>query len=183
MIFWWLLLIPLFFFIDSAYSYYRLDKIYDSYFHWLMDHSSTKVIRKRSALKKLIAHAGVSAPFLPTVEPMGWGQLASFKIDVLGNFPSNREDIVKITCLTIQDALGVYKSRMWASVNPLSWVHALVFLPQSIISYLGLSTDTALAKFIQLVWWMLCSVFALAKAAYTDKINQIISVIFSMLMQ
>lgn len=178
-----LLLIPLFFLIDSAYSYYKLNKIYDSYFEWLKGHSSTRVARKRSALKKLIAHAGVSNPSLPTVEPMGWGQLASFKIDVLENFPSNREDITQVTCRVIQDALGVYKDRMWSAINPLSWIQTFVFLPQSIIGYLGLSTDTVLTKLLQLIWWALCSAFALAKVFYADKINQIIAIILHIISQ
>lgn len=172
-----LLFIPLSFFIDSAYSYYKLNRIYDSYLCWLMDHSSTNVARKRSALKKLIAHAGISNPFLPTVEPMGWGQLASFKIDVLENFPSNREDMAKVACRIILDALGVYNDRMWSSINPLFWIQVFVFLPQSIIDYLGLSTNTVLTKLLQLVWWALCSAFALAKVCYADKTNQIISAI------
>lgn len=181
--FLWLLLIPLFFLIDSAFSYYRLSKIYNSYVSWLTNHSSTNVARNRSVLKKLITHAGVSNPSLPTVEPMGWGQLASYKINVLDNFPSNREDIAIITFRTIQDALGVYENRIWASINPFSWVRALVFLPQSIIGYLGLSTDTVLTKLLQLAWWAVCSAFALVKVLYADKMNQIITAVLRIVLQ
>lgn len=178
-----LLFILLFFLIDSAYSYYKLNKIYDSYFNWLMDHSSTNVARKRSALKKLIAHAGISNPSLPTVEPMGWGKLVSFKIDVLENFPSNRKDIANVTCRIILDALGVYKDRMWSSLNPLFWIQSFVFLPQSIIRYLGLSTDTVLTRLLQLAWWALCSAFTLTKVFYADKIDQIIPAILHIILQ
>lgn len=179
----WLLLIPLFVLIDSAYSYHKLNKIYDAYYLWLTDHSSAGAARERSMLKKLIAHAGVSNPSIPTVEPLGWGRLASFNIDILENFPSNREDIAKLTCRAIQDALGVYKNRMWASVNPLSWIQFLVFLPRSIIGYLGMNTDTVLSKFLQLVWWIICSAFALAKMVYADKINQILNAILHIVLQ
>ena len=170
-------------FSSSTALTHTINKIYDSYFEWLRGHSSTRVARKRSALKKLIAHAGISNPSLPTVEPMGWGQLASFKIDVLENFPSNRKDITQVTCRVIQDALGVYKDRMWSVINPLSWIQIFVFLPQSIIGYLGLSTDTVLTKLLQLIWWALCSVFALAKVFYADKINQIIATILHIISQ
>ena len=54
---------------------------------------------------------------------------------------------------------------------------------QSIIGYLGLSTDTVLTKLLQLIWWALCSAFALAKVFYADKINQIIAIILHIISQ
>ena len=67
--FLWLLLIPVFIFVDSAYSFWQLNRIYQKYMLWFRGDVTVNIARERSALHRLITHAGIADRAIPRIHP------------------------------------------------------------------------------------------------------------------
>lgn len=156
----------------------------DVFFTWLATgKKGIQLLQGRSTIKKLIKDANLSDPRLPWVQPTGYGLVASSTISVFDNFPSRYEDIARVTTQYINDAIGVYRSRCWQTFNPLYWIQAIIFLPRSVMSYLGASPETISVKLLQLLWWLIVSVGTVAFALYKDELKTVIELWIESLMK
>lgn len=165
---YYLLVIPVYLFIDSVVSYYRLNNIYHKYILWVTTTTKVNILGEKSALKSLIRHAGVEDSIFPDAQLIGYGQVATYRCSVLDNFPSNRQDMAAHTSRMIEEALGVYRDRMWNAFNPLSWIHALIFLPTTVISYLGIGVKNIFAKTLQFIWWFIAVSISVIQFTYPN---------------
>lgn len=178
----WLSLIPLYVFIDSAVSLYQLKRTNKEYFLWLDDSGAHNVAEKRSKLKTLIAHANIPDAKIPVAQPVGFSHVAHATVSVLENFPSQRADIASGFLSLIDDAIGVYKARMWNAFNPLWWINALIFLPRSICTYLNVKADSFFVKAGQILWWVVGTMFTIYKLLFPDNLTRLAQEIYHMLL-
>lgn len=178
----WLLLVPLYIFIDSAVSLHQLERIYKEYFLWLSDSRTHNVAEKRSKLKSLIAHANIPDAKIPVTQPVGFSYVAHATVSVLENFPSQRADIAECLLSLINDAIGVYKDRMWNAFNPLWWINTLIFLPRSICTYLNVKADSLFVKMGQLMWWAVGTAFAVYKLLFPDNLTHLLEELYHTLL-
>lgn len=178
-----LLLIPLYIFLDSAVSLYRLQRIYSDYLEWLeKTHASNIHLRqKKSQLKQLITHANVSDAIMPVVEQVETNFVMSSNVSALDNFPIKHQRISTVLVTLINDAIGVYKARMWNAFNPLWWINTLVFLPRSICTYLNIKADGLFMKIGQLLWWTVGAAFAAYKLLFPENLTSLAQEIYHML--
>lgn len=179
-----LLLIPLYIFLDSAVSLYRLQRIYSDYLEWLeKTHASNIHLRqKKSQLKQLIAHANVSDAIMPVVEQVETNFVMSSNVSALDNFPIKHQRISTALVTLINDAIGVYKARMWNAFNPLWWINTLVFLPRSICTYLNVKSDSFLVKVAQILWWVVGTMFTIYKLLFPDNLTRLAQEIYHTLL-
>mgnify|MGYP000859111453 FL=1 len=172
----WLLLIPLYILMDSAVSFYRLRSIYADYCEWLGSAPANNIHlrQKRSLLKQLLTHANVSDAQVPIVEPMEMNHVMSSNVSALDNFPAKHKRISSVHITLINDALGVYKERMWNSFNPLWWVSVLVFFPRSLCVYLGVEAGNLAVKIVQVLWWLAGIVFTVYKLFFPENLKHLL---------
>ena len=167
-----LLLIPLAFFCNAAYNLYRLNYFYDAYILWLVTGKNSAVlIEGKSELKSLISSSGAIVPILPDAQPIGYMQIVTYKFNVLDQFPSNRRDVCTLTIQSILEAKGIYKHRLWQSINPFYWIKTVLFLPKIILEYLGAKPENIVSKIFQLFWWA----FGLSVSLYPEYFRDLLS--------
>ncbi|MCY7990976.1 hypothetical protein [Bacillus haynesii] len=133
----------------------RCGKLIEWYEKWLLDKNFNKDLNEyRTEVKKLVDRAGLKGLKIPYEEPIGFGHIRTMTISPIDQFPFRDQKIAITILRTLSAAKGVYKRRMWASFNPIAWLETVVFLPSILLNYLGLEKDKLLAKFFNMVWWI-----------------------------
>ncbi len=142
-----------------------------------IDGTHVELLRRAPKVKQLVADANIEEGKVPVAQAMGYGQIATFKASPLDNYGNLREDMVGTTHQLMQRALGHYWDRFKESASPFFWIEAVVFLPRSILGYLGISGQSAVVKIASMGWWAVGIVGGFIIAAYTDDINALIHAI------
>lgn len=122
------------------------------YFDFLKQKDTNLSTYKRSIVN-LFKRAGVKDSYIPTVNAVGYGQIASFNASIFANFPNLFKDHVSITLNMFDEAIGVYRSRIFETFNPFFWVECIIFLPKNILQYLGIDSEKVIVKIFQVIWW------------------------------
>ena len=143
------------------------------YKKWL-GNQSWVFLEKKIKVSSLIKGAGLSDCYVPYAEPIGYGYIATHEMSVLNNFPHNRRDIAQLTVELFHNAIGVYKSRMYETVNPLFWIETFIYLPKTIFTYLGAKADSFLVKSFQILWWIIDAIIAVLIAVYHKELSDLI---------
>lgn len=153
------------------------------YLNWLKDTDNKKyqkIYEYKFFLKEVIKITGVRNDYTTTfVEPLGFGQIKTSKLNVIENFPNNNSDMVNNILRLISEIKGVLKERLWGTINPIYWLNAIIFLPQKILKYLGLKESSITAKILNLLWWFIAIPIAILQEYFSDKLKTLIEKIFS----
>jgi hypothetical protein len=112
-------------------------------------------LTQKQEIINLFNRANISDSALPSIQEMGYGKLATFNAPVMRNMFSNDGRIVCIVNDMFNEAKGAYRQRSLESFNPIFWIESIIFLPRSIISYLGLSTESIMTKILLILWWFI----------------------------
>ncbi|CDX02168.1 Hypothetical protein DPCES_2281 [Desulfitobacterium hafniense] len=145
-------------------KYLQCKRYSNQYLTWAVGGDDPSILQTKSQVIKLINSAGIEDVKIPWVQPMGYGKLSSFSAGVLLNYPSKQADMARITYYLFENAIGVYKSRIFEGFNPLFWVELFIFLPKNTLSYLGVSSEGLAVKLSQLIWWSVCAITSFAFA-------------------
>lgn len=141
-------------FIYQYHQYRRCEKFKTWYEKWLLDANFKKDLNQyRMELKSLIYRAGLKNIKIPFEEPIGGGHIRTMTINPIDQFPTRIQVIAFSILRNISAAQGVYKKRMWASINPIQWIEFIIFLPSIILSYLGLEKENSISKIFNVIWW------------------------------
>lgn len=143
------------------------------YIEWCIG-ANPNLRRKHHQVIKLFKEAGVKDSVFPLVEPVGLGQIATYKLSIFDNFPNRTETAVGITGVMFDQAIGVYYSRAFETFNPFYWIEFIIYLPRNILSYIGVPTENSTTKVLQFFYWFVGSVLTLIYTAYSDEISEII---------
>ena len=104
--------------------------------------------RYRNEVISLFKKAYVPDVYTPVVDSVGLGLLASGNVSLFTMFPSKRAAFI-----------AEYLN-MFDAINPLYWVETVVFLPKTILRYIGLDSDKTAFKLcnvlLSFIWWALC---------------------------
>lgn len=161
---WWIIFvvsIMAFKFFKNLTDMNFLKKRFADYERWNSqpsDQLSQRVLQTKSQTIKLLEDAGVKSPHLPIVQPMGYGQLASFSASAYLNYPSQYQDLVIGMLSAMQEGIGVYKTRMFDAVNPFYWIKAVVYLPVNALKSIGINHDSVLSKILQGLYWIVITI-------------------------
>lgn len=162
----------------NFYNYKTCQKYYRLYIDWLADNSD-ELMQYRGRVIKLLERAGVKDSSIPTTQPMGFGQVASFNASAFDNFPSNVAGFAALMNAKFMEAMGEYKSRMFDSINPLYWIDAILFLPKHFLSYLGINKKSLSFKIsnvvLSVLWWAICICIAIFRPQIDQFIIEFVS--------
>lgn len=71
-----------------------------------------------------------------------------------------------------EEAEGAFRKNMIDSINPFYWVDLIIFLPKTLLSYLGISSETSAYKIcnvlLTFIWW----VFGIFLVYYKPQLQQ-----------
>jgi len=172
---YYILAIPLYKLITNLINFYNAKKLLDLYITWLAQNKDyKKLAQEKQTFNELIKKANITDPHIQTVQPMGYGKLASFKASIAENFPSRLADFASVTQETLLQIQGIFKKRCWETFNPLYWLNLLIYLPQNLLQYLGFCGKNIFTKLLQLLWWIIGIFTAAATQLYPDLCRQIV---------
>ncbi|UVI32064.1 hypothetical protein [Paenibacillus spongiae] len=124
------------------------------YMNWLNSgEARIDLMEHQHMVTTLVNKAGKGDIRVPVSQAMGYGQIANFKADPFAAFPNRLESVAHITIQTLKSCIGIYRFRCFESFNPIYWLGLIVFLPRSILLYLGVESKSIVTKVFNLLWW------------------------------
>ena len=123
-----------------------------------------------AAVTKLFKSADLTDRIIPVVQPVGFGQVLQGQTSLFNNMANRREDVVSNMIACFSTARGTFKNRITENFSPIFWINCILFLPRTVLEYLGISGESLIAKLLQLVYWVAAPLFALLR----DEIHQFI---------
>lgn len=150
-------------FYKALLNFTRLKRLqrYEKEFMSFLSDESSKIDEHKMQTIALLKKAGIPDSQMPVTQSVGFGHFASFNASVYHNFPTTDRTIANTALLMFKNAIGVYKSCIIESINPLYWIDLIVFLPKNILIYIGLNMDNSSSKlwnvFLSFIWWLLCA--------------------------
>ena len=164
----------------NLFRFFRCKHFLGEYYKWLQG-TELNLVESQSEVIELFKKAGIRDALVPHAAPMGYGQVLTGTVGVFVNFPSNRQDAAQIIINMFHRAIGIYRRRIWQSVNPFSWIEFIIYLPQNTLLFLGVSGPNLLTKIFQLIYWFVAVIFALAAAFYATESRAFLDRIFKLI--
>jgi hypothetical protein len=167
---WVLLAIFAYKFVDNLVKWFKCINLKDQYVDYLMTNNGVgKLLQSKKSVQDLILSAGVSDYKVPWTQPAGYGLVHTMQPSVLSQFPSRLEPFEQTTLRMFEEAIGVYKNRVWESLSPLYWINVVIWLPKRFLVYLGINDSNFTAKIINSLFQFLYWLAGLAFIAYNDE--------------
>lgn len=138
-----------------------------------------KMFELKQKIILLLKNANVTDAVVPNVEAVGYGLVSTCNISVFDNFPHNRRDMFEIMKNKFHEAIGVYRSRMIDTINPIFWVQYIIYLPKNILIYLGLKNKNIFIKIVQILWWIVGLIFTIFLTVYQTELTSFIKLIIN----
>lgn len=131
-------------------------------------------VTHKNQIINYIKNSGVKDKYIPVVQPLGYGQLASSSVSVFSNILNPRQDIAQIVMESLLEAKGNYLSKFINSFNPFYWIRIIIFIPKYLFSYLGLKEESIIIKIFQIIYWVIAVVFTFLIAIFPEEIKNFI---------
>ncbi|WP_319520995.1 hypothetical protein [uncultured Sphaerochaeta sp.] len=158
----------------NVYRLIRIRILFNRYIAWLIKERKATIVKNKSEVIDLWKHAGISDSYIPRVDALGLGQVASYKQPLFHSFPSNLEDMATTTQKAFLEAIGVYKKRAIDSVNPIEWIILIVYLPQRFLASIGITKPKAVINISQGLYWLAGVFLTIVFALYPVEIRSAI---------
>lgn len=127
---------------------------YDREYSLYLSNPEKNFAENTGPLVQLFKAAGVADRQIPYVEPMGYGQLLQGHTLLFSNIGNLRDSVVANMIACFAEAKGVYKHRILENFSPLFWIRSILFLPRTLLAYLGVKGDSLITKLFQLLYWL-----------------------------
>lgn len=155
--FLYLLIIPMIFFILNLSKWISSNRFLTNYQLFWRDRENMKMKTLKSKTQEIISlleGADIAPLIIITASPIGYGRIQEGDTSSFDNFFHNDQRFVEYNTLALYRAKEVYRKRMIRSINPLAWLEVLIFLPQTILKYLGVSEKNITSKILNIIYWV-----------------------------
>lgn len=160
----------------NCYRYRQCVRLSARYEQWLKD-QKVDIVLDKSQVLDLFARAGIKDTVLPCPQLRG-PILLNGRLSIFENFHNPEPQVAGCYLNKFSEAIGFYKSHMYAALNPLIWVETFLFWPRSIIKGLGLDPEKAGIKAVSIlltgVWWVVGFFFAVFESNIKDFILHVL---------
>lgn len=157
--------------ISNIINFFKALSYKDEYIRFL-ENKRNHISRYKQQTIKLFKKAGITDISTPITEWTGYGHYATIEASVFTNFPSNKNIIVYPALDMFENAIGIYRSRIIESFNPIYWIETILFLPQNSLIYIGLDSDKSSYKLLNVlitsIWWFFGIVFTFYRSNILD---------------
>jgi len=165
--------VALFKLLVNTSKYIQCKRYLKKYLDWVAD-PTWQLVEHKSKVIKLLQDAGVKDSYRGIAEPLGYMQIQTANVSVMANFPNRRRDFFVIMKGMFHQAIGVYRSRILETFNPLYWIEFLVNLPRQVLNYLGVSSESLVTKIFQLIYWTVSALLGFLFALYRSEIQTLV---------
>lgn len=153
-------------FITNLINYNRCKKFEERHLNWI-NNKDDDFPKNKSEVISLFKRAGIKDSHVNVVTPITYQHISTNNISVFENFPSILRPVYAAALSMFDDAIGVYRKRMFDSFNPLYWIDCILFFPRHALEYLGISPDNLSFKISNLIltilWWLIGAAFLFFK--------------------
>lgn len=129
-------------------KYYKF--LYDDF----IENNSISIFQHKNHVVELFKKANISNNSYPITQFTGYNMVANGHTSVFTAFPTKDIRFLQPTELAFNNAIGVFRGRIFECLNPVYWVDCVLFLPKNILKYLNVSVESILVKFCQLIYWL-----------------------------
>ena len=161
-------------FLINLSKYLQCKRYFEDYKRYI-EGGGWKIVEHSLQIVKLFEDAGVEDATVTHVEEIGYGNLQSSRPSVFRNISIKRQDIASHVVTMFHQAIGVYRSRMIETINPLFWIETIIFLPRQFMKYLGVSSESLATKILQAIYWTFGVLFGLYKVEFETLLKDWIS--------
>jgi hypothetical protein len=154
-------------------KYFQCKHYLKEYLHWVVD-PTWGLVEHKSKVLKLLQDAGVKDSHRGIAQPLGFMQIQTSNVSVMANFPNRRDDFFVLTRGMLHQAIGVYRSRILETFNPLYWIEFIVNFPKQVLSYLGVSPEKLVVKIAQFVYWVVGAVVGFLLTLFRPEIETLV---------
>lgn len=162
--------------LSNLLKYLRVKKLYKEYYAWLAEQDKEDTFTThRNEILQLFKNAGVKDSYIPMTQPMGYGQIAQFSASVFNNLTHKNKHIAASVDEKFLEVIGIYRKRCIDSFNIFYWIDLIIWLPKSVINYLGLSSENIFTKTTQLLWWLITPIGLLFREQFVEWLQSIFS--------
>ena len=151
-------------------KYIQTKRYLSKYLKWVAK-GGTKLLEDKSQVVSLFQAAGIKDQEIGASELVGYGKIRVGSASIFDNFPNAREDYAQAIVRMFHQAIGVYRSRIFETFNPLYWIEVIINLPKQTLIYLGLSSESVVIKIAQLGWWAVAAVAGFVYALYRPDVE------------
>lgn len=102
------------------------------------------------------------------------GVLNARQADLVASFPSTHTAFVKDYFQILRNFVDHYQLEYQDALSFKYWFNCVVFLPQKVLSYLGLNSDGPLGKISNIIYWTLSFIWTVFEARLIELIKQIL---------
>lgn len=143
---------------------------YDKKYTLYLSSSAINFKEYNSAVVQLFKKASLPDLQIPYVQPIGFGQLIQGNTSFFGNLDNRREDVVGGMLKYLAEAKGTFKHRIIENFSPLFWIDCVLFLPRTVLEYMGVDGNGVITKVFQLLYWVAAPLLLV----FRDKLSQYI---------
>lgn len=151
------LLIVVYKFLTNLLHYFRIKTLH-KYFYEFMDGKRDNMNLYRQEVLSLFRKAHVKDVKTPVSESIGYGQIVNATVSVFSMFPSLRPQFSSTALNMFEEAEGAFHKNMLDSFNPFYWIDLIIFLPKTLLAYIGVSSEVTSYKICNLlltfIWWI-----------------------------
>lgn len=148
----------------------RYLKLYKSY----VEEPRNSFAQHKSQIIRLFQAASIEEPHVSHIEHEGYGHLTSGTVSTFANLMNTDYSVVSFNVFAFNQAIGVFRTRMFESLNPLFWIEAIIMLPKHILSYLGASPESLIIKISQILFWLISTLIGAYWALFPDELRKLI---------
>lgn len=159
-------------------KYYKCKRYLSKYQEYI-ENPNWEFDEYKVEMVKLLQEAGIQDSYVGHVAPMGFGMVQTANMSVFSYLSGRREDIISLVTMKFHQAIGVYRSRLWEALSPFYWIETLVYLPRSVLRYLGVSADNIGAKLLTVVYWISSAAFVFYRTDLKAFLEEIYKQVFT----
>lgn len=159
--------------VSNGFYYFRTTRFKKKYLNWLLFDENIPITTYKPLFKSIMRRANIENLKIPMAQAVGYGQIATGMVSITENFPNRYEDHATVTTRLLDEAIGVFKQRIFEAFNPLYWIDSILFLPRTILSYLGMKPENVLIKFFNVIWWILAPLAVIFRGRFISYISDL----------
>lgn len=149
---------------------YILTKYYFNMYNKFLTRNIWQISEYKQQILKLFKDTGMKDSYFASY-PIESGFPMPTTISHFENFLNRRDDIVQRTSSCFYQSMGLYRSRILETFNPIFWIEYIIHLPRELFKYIGIAEESIIIKISQFIYWLIISIFSVLYALYKPEVD------------
>lgn len=146
-------------------KYYKF--LYDDF----IENNSDDIFQHRNHVVELFKKANIPNLSYPITQYTGCNMVSNGHTSLFTAFPTKDVRFVAPTKNAFQNAIGIFRGRIFECFNPKYWIDCVLFLPKNLLIYLNVSAESIFIKIVQVIYWFIGILFTLLSTEIANYIK------------